>query len=144
MNICIICSRMYQDKLASLKRQLQQLHEGNHVLTRAAATSALLPSVLLSKLVDGQTQVQYETILSCAFLVIPFFKIFALQGLCRNTKGGWKSWTSSTKRGFEMQARPRKFHLCFHADASMLTLFTVCHYELGDFAALLCQAWVRE
>lgn len=30
MTFCIICSRMYQDKLASLKRQLQQLHEGNH------------------------------------------------------------------------------------------------------------------
>lgn len=68
MNFCIICSRMYQDKLASLKRQLQQLHEGNHCL--------------LSDLGNGQTQAQEEKMLFYVDVHFWYFLFF-----CRDPAG---------------------------------------------------------
>lgn len=60
------------------------------VLTRAAATLAVLQSVLLSDLGDGQTQVQYEkmSLVDVFFLVIPFFPfIFFFFFLYRDPAG---------------------------------------------------------
>lgn len=144
MTFCIICSRMYQDKLASLKRQLQQLHEGNHCShmccsnISCSAICFVVPSCWLRN-TGGMWK---DVMCICVFSEITFVLLFT--GTLQEYQRRMKKLDQQYKERLRNAGKPRKFCLRFHTDASMLTLFAVCHYELAIFAALHFQAWVRE
>lgn len=146
MNFCIICSRMYQDKLASLKRQLQQLHEGNHCSHKGC--SSISCSAICFVVRSCWWPWKDVAMCRCIFFFFSNYLFIYLfiwfTGTLQEYQRRMKKLDQQYKERLRNAGKPRKFRLRFHADASMLSLFAVSHHELGVFAALPCQAWVRE